>query len=127
MNQEIFWNIWRTFVVVHVMLCDRLFYSLVPHTYTSKYFRHCLFWLLQQFLGIRHVLRSSILSLYICCLTTNILMLTCLYLWDMLILVSGKTYAIFIQFILTFVVLYFSNFLLFLIQNTSSKFVKYIC
>ena len=69
----------------------------------------------------------SIFSLCICFLTTNILMLTCLYLWGMLMLVSGKTYVIFIQFILIFLLLYFSNSLLCSIQNTSSKFVKYIC
>ena len=77
-------------------------------------------WLLQQFLGLCHVLHSKIWSLCICYLTTNNFMLTfCTYeIWD----------TVFIQFILIFPLLYFSNFLLcstkILQANPSSKFTN---
>ena len=73
---------------------------------------------LLQFLGLCHVLCSSILGLCICYLTTNNFMLTfCIYeIWD----------TIFIQFIDIFTTL-FQQFLIVFHKNTSSKIVKYIC
>ena len=84
-------------------------------------------WLLQQFLGLCCVLHSIVFCLCTCYLTTSISVIICLHFWDMRMLVSGKTHSIFIQYILIFALLNFSNFLLYSIQNTSSKFVKYIC
>ena len=134
MNQDRFWHIWCTFVVVHVMLCDRLFavfshphilvsiFSIASCFFSAVFFSHfpphanssplsgfCT--LHQVFCSgfwssslVCHVSRSSISGLCICYLTTNNFMLTFwIYeIWD----------TIFIQFILIFVLLYFSNFLL---------------
>ena len=102
-------------------------FSLLSSTgrlFTSFRFLHfvlgLLQWFLQLFLGLCHVSRSSILSLSICYLTANNFMLTfCTYeIWD----------TIFIKFILIFVLLYFSNFLLcsmkILWANSSSIFAN---
>ena len=126
MNQDRFWHIWCTVVVVRVMLCDRLlaifaipFRSSIGQLFTSFMFLHFAPVFL-QFPGFCHALRSSILSLCICYLTTNDLMLSyCTYeIWD----------TIFIQFILIFVLLYFGKFLLCSIKilqaNLSSIFAN---
>ena len=122
------------------------FCSLQSSTYTSKYFQHCLLFFSAVFFShfpphanssplsgfctlhqvfcsgfwssslVCHVSRSSISGLCIYYLTTNNFMLTFwIYeIWD----------TIFIQFILIFVLLYFSNFLLCsikMLQATSSS------
>ena len=134
MNQDRFWHIWCTFVVVHVMLSDRLFavfshphmlvsiFSIASWVFFSSFFSHfpphsgssplsgfCT--LHQVFCSgfwrsslVCHVSRSSISGLCIYYLSTNNFMLT---FW-----IYEIWDTIFIQLILIIVLLYFNNFLL---------------